>query len=509
MSVQDPEPAAERSSTGGPGRAQLAMERLTRLATELTGTTSAILVLNRDGVSRVLASVGSVGHFLSNRWSFAEALYGPGDRVIQDDPSWLTMLKQQRLFQGADVGFFVRMPVVVEDDHTLSLLCWSAATRPQGTPIDTTTLDDILAAIGEEFSTVAGLLTDPIESVTLAVTKTQLVERTRTASNPACLLDRDLAVITANDSFAALLATRPEAIAGRRAGELALPAIDAIVPLCRRALVEKVSTPQLEVIVDADDGAQSIYSVVASPVRPVDSPDHLLMATVADITALTGREAEIERRVRPAGASGASEPTSEFLTATLVERPAIRARNGMSYLTVRSWRASIRQYQIAALKALKRRPPPELVERIASELTRAVVGLLGAAAFRAVVPIPCGHSRTSECFSVVLARAVAASLDLPMIRAFADQDMEGASHPRQNALRPPLVLVQPVGEPVLLIDDVATSGQHFEEAVDMLKPHAGAVLAIAWIGGDAADDVKGKRRRSRSSVDDGPCDAPP
>ena len=52
--------------------------------------------------------------------------------------------------------------------------------------------------------------------------------------------------------------------------------------------------------------------------------------------------------------------------------------------------------------------------------------------------------------------------------------------------RPRLELVRTIGEPILLVDDVATSGAHIEEAVKLLKPHCGTVMAVAWIGGDAA-----------------------
>jgi predicted amidophosphoribosyltransferase len=50
-----------------------------------------------------------------------------------------------------------------------------------------------------------------------------------------------------------------------------------------------------------------------------------------------------------------------------------------------------------------------------------------------------------------------------------------------------LALARVIDEPVLLIDDVATSGAHIEEAVKLLKPTCKAVMAIAWISGDAAD----------------------
>ena len=34
----------------------------------------------------------------------------------------------------------------------------------------------------------------------------------------------------------------------------------------------------------------------------------------------------------------------------------------------------------------------------------------------------------------------------------------------------------------LIVDDVATSGSHLEEAVTLLRPGCGSTLAVAWIG---------------------------
>ena len=44
------------------------------------------------------------------------------------------------------------------------------------------------------------------------------------------------------------------------------------------------------------------------------------------------------------------------------------------------------------------------------------------------------------------------------------------------------VLTDKVSGPALLVDDVATSGSHIEEAVKLLRPACGSVLAVAWIG---------------------------
>jgi predicted amidophosphoribosyltransferase len=55
---------------------------------------------------------------------------------------------------------------------------------------------------------------------------------------------------------------------------------------------------------------------------------------------------------------------------------------------------------------------------------------------------------------------------------------------KRDAMR----LVASVTGPVLLTDDVATSGRHIEEAVGLLRKADAAAMAIAWIGGDSASD---------------------
>jgi orotate phosphoribosyltransferase len=49
-------------------------------------------------------------------------------------------------------------------------------------------------------------------------------------------------------------------------------------------------------------------------------------------------------------------------------------------------------------------------------------------------------------------------------------------------------IIGEVQGPVLLVDDVATSGQHIEEAAHLLREAGANVLAVAWIGGDVVKD---------------------
>jgi len=118
-------------------------------------------------------------------------------------------------------------------------------------------------------------------------------------------------------------------------------------------------------------------------------------------------------------------------------------------------------------------------------MEEAVNRIIGRTAFGAVVAMPCGRSSPAHCLSSRVAERLAARLNLPLVAALESERRPGASHPRDNARRPPMRLVDAVTVPVLLIDDVATSGRHLEEATALLQPTSGAVFSIAWIGGDS------------------------
>jgi len=81
---------------------------------------------------------------------------------------------------------------------------------------------------------------------------------------------------------------------------------------------------------------------------------------------------------------------------------------------------------------------------------------------------------------VRLARQLDA-LGVDLIEAFAPLPEGGASHPTKNARRPTMKLAVQPDVPVLLIDDVATSGAHIEEASMLLRKSAPAVLPMVWI----------------------------
>lgn len=184
----------------------------------------------------------------------------------------------------------------------------------------------------------------------------------------------------------------------------------------------------------------------------------------------------------------------------LVERPALRSRNAVGYMTVRSWRADSRKAQVAALKEQKAAPVSDLVDIAASEVV-AFLGKYVPVADAVVTSVPCGHSRRADCFGKRLAQAVARIAGLPFVQVWADRFCDGVSHPKEFSRLPPLEWERIPDRLTVVIDDVATSGWHIEEAVTALRGKGVPAIAVAWIGGSV-----GEGRDRRQQDQDGPGD---
>jgi predicted amidophosphoribosyltransferase len=172
-------------------------------------------------------------------------------------------------------------------------------------------------------------------------------------------------------------------------------------------------------------------------------------------------------------------PVSRFLDNTLVHRPRLLKRKKQPYLAVRSWRKTVKPQQLEALKALKAECPDSFVELVAADLAETILQTYGRANHCVVVPMPCGNSGPG-CLSCKLGEAVARRLQIECVHAFADIPTTGTSHPRRNINRPKMKCLRRIEKHVILIDDVATSGAHIEEACKLLSD-ACAIWPVVWI----------------------------
>ncbi len=170
---------------------------------------------------------------------------------------------------------------------------------------------------------------------------------------------------------------------------------------------------------------------------------------------------------------------SHFLRSTLTFRTRMLRRGAVSYYAVARWRASVRELQISALKAIKRDPGDYFIGWMADDLVGAARTLFGDK-FDAVVAVPCGNSG-EHCLIDRVAARVAEGLGVPKVDAFATLPPSGGSHPKSNTRRTAMRLLDAPSGSVLLLDDVATSGAHIEEAATLLRKQASFVLPLVWV----------------------------
>lgn len=187
-----------------------------------------------------------------------------------------------------------------------------------------------------------------------------------------------------------------------------------------------------------------------------------------------GRAASRDPRAESSGVIGLS-----------VWRPWIYTRHDASWIACRAWRWSTKAADLAAFRQAKRDGAEGVVEAAAAEIALLLRRLSGALPGWTVTCVPCGNSGTSECFSKRLGRAVGGALGLPFEEMFEDRLVEGgSSHPqRYSRLQPLEWRAKPAG-PVLLVDDVATTGLHVAEALGALRGEGVTAIAAVWISGD-------------------------
>jgi hypothetical protein len=185
-----------------------------------------------------------------------------------------------------------------------------------------------------------------------------------------------------------------------------------------------------------------------------------------------------------AGATEAGRLREEAgLFGSLVYRPAVFRRNDVGWIAACAWRATARADDLAALKRAKREIDQRLIGEAGNLMAALIRQLCGNWPADAITCVPCGHSRRHDCFGKRLAQSVAAALGLPFLQVFSDRFCSGVSHPKEYAKLPPL---EPIADPLpsmIVIDDLAVSGWHLEEALLALRRLDVSASAMAWISG--------------------------
>lgn len=196
---------------------------------------------------------------------------------------------------------------------------------------------------------------------------------------------------------------------------------------------------------------------------------------------LTDQLAEARsRQVTTSAAFESSSVTHDFLTRTVIRQRRIRERKGVTFLATATWRSTLREEQLSALKVLKKHLPQDFIESVAADLAASLRAVTGGQTFRYVTWVPCGHSGVG-CLAEKSALALARIIGAEAAQAFKPLPSSGTSHPRKSAQIPPMQLMREFDAPVVLVDDVVTTGTHMQKASALLQTAAPAVFSIAWV----------------------------
>jgi len=151
---------------------------------------------------------------------------------------------------------------------------------------------------------------------------------------------------------------------------------------------------------------RSAYSEVASGTFDA-TPDHLATISAGGFS---------EENNKPS--AGGFSVAERFVIDTLISRQSIVSRNGISYLSLRVWRKPLKKLQIDALRAIKEAPTSAFIDAVSQEIAGGLDRLVGHQPARFITHVPCGHSRKDDCLSCLLARQIAANLNLPFVSVF-------------------------------------------------------------------------------------------
>jgi len=171
---------------------------------------------------------------------------------------------------------------------------------------------------------------------------------------------------------------------------------------------------------------------------------------------------------------------SDFLVDSLIFNLRSLHRKGVYYHSIHRWRKPVKKIQVQALKSIKKNGSRNLQSKMAASMADAANSLYGHGTIKLVTNVPCGHGG-SKCLIKKVAPLVAEQLGVKYISTFADLPCKGSSHPKTNLRRQRMTLTEKPCEPILLLDDVATSGRHIEEATNILKIYSPSVLPLVWV----------------------------
>ncbi len=463
--------AAFRLITTGPGDQPLT--RLLRIAMDASGCSMGFIAARRPEGHLVVVSRGLP---LTQFREVMPLVPGVGDYFsrpsVVEDASALTEGAESPMVKSG-WRYFVNVPLPFNLlPFPVVLTCADTRTGIER-PKDMMERLEQCAAIAADDMRMIGDIAQQSESLASNPAEVSLLaEAVRNAQLPMLLVDDSLTVLAVSRR----LAERDDRPIDVQTGGPIAAAYFGVDPSIGDRLRRVVETgdPLIAHHVTSYDG-HAVSLVDAFQCKSQDGTQRFALVTVTD-------RSQTIHRVEDAARSRQDPPgvVSEFLLSTLIRQKRLLRRGPVAYHALARWRSAVKDTQIAALKALKRDSGDLFLAAVVEEMAQAAGTLFGRETFQAVTHVPCGNSGPF-CLAARLAPLLADRLGVGLVDAFEPLPPSGGSHPRGNTRRAGMVLRTAPQVPVLLIDDVATSGAHIEEAAMLLRAAAPAVLPLVWI----------------------------
>jgi hypothetical protein len=465
------------------------IDKLLYIAKLVVGADAAAVLMSTAGIKHCIAESGLATGIVAVPWSWGDLPFKANQTFVQLNPTNLNISRLLTAITGqSSVGLFIRLPLFVSEQYDLALQLYSREQTKRPGQAEMRLLKQTAALIAIEMRETAELLASRDSHISITKKYTNVLQEVNLGENLRTILNSNLSVVAMSKTLANRLQITPEEAFGRKYFQIVASSAEPISFLFRKALDTGTSSPIFQIISDLGEMRRS-YTLRASPFRPLDYDEDLLDVQIWETTSGANKPKYFNT-----DGSGFSEDfddemdtAGQFLLDTLISKRSIRLRDQTTYMTLRTWRNSIKQHQIKALRALKKNISQDVVVAIGKECASEINRLVGISSFRFIVPIPCGHSPEQTCLSNAIANSVGRELGLPVIHAFPHLKQTGSSHPKENLKREKMRQVQEIPGPAILIDDVATSGMHLGEAATLLKSAGTSTFSLAWIGGEVAD----------------------
>ena len=460
------------------GSSNTPLSRVLGFIQNLADTSASAILVSADGTGEIMLGLGLPYAFFRRRTSNAARLADlfASPATIPDAAVHPVLGDQNFERLRAHWRWFAGVPI------PLTSLPYQVTCLTMDARVDRHRSDDLLPTMaaladvmGDEIRLIGELATHLSRPGDLLLDAGSLMVSVLRSPFPMALVDGDMVVRASSHSMAALMHQERDDQLGRPIADLFNDDCDEVSAYFERRLGSDCAE---ETLVASATAARPAVELSAIRCTEEGSGTPLVLAVARPKPASGVAEDPLPFVGRGRGET--ADVTTDFLLSTLVPGKRLRRRGETEYHALARWRSPIKDSQIAALRALKRDPPATLVDQVAQQIATAATSLFGRDTARAVAAVPCGHSGAG-CLSERLGRAVAERMAAPFRTPFEPLPTGGSSHPKSNTRRPPIRLARPVEEAVLLIDDVATSGVHLDQAARALRAHAPAVFPLAWI----------------------------